>query len=180
MRIRDWYFQGWERRKDKNGKTRFVYTGETYVFPGGIKTVRSKACVMTATAVVLYLAAAFFPPAGGMWRIAAFSQLLEIIPLVYLVMGAVCLLRVKEPLTFRDVYASWRRMERASLVSGVIASAMAATEIAFLILYGVNGSLFREFLFTAEAAGCAAVSFVLYAYIRKHPCNAEAPKQEIR
>lgn len=177
MRIRDWYFQGWERRPDENGKSRLVYTGERYSFPGGIGSVRGPAAAMTAGAAVLYLAAALFPPAGGMWRIAAISQLLEILPLVYLVMGLVCLFRAREPMTFRDHYASWRRMERASLFSAVLAAVMTGTELVFLILHGGDApSLPRELLFLAEAAGCAAVSILLWHFIRKHPCYADGGK----
>ena len=41
MRIRDWYFQGWERREDESGKRVLVYTGEVYTFPAGLKAARS-------------------------------------------------------------------------------------------------------------------------------------------
>ena len=135
MRIRDWYFQGWERRETAGGKTELIYTGEVYTFPGGLRPAR-KRCLLTAVPLlVLYVLIALLPPAGGMWRVAAIPQLLELIPLIYLVMGLVRLLTVKEPLTFRDWYASWRRIGVAAIGSAVLTAAMALAEIVFILFF---------------------------------------------
>lgn len=169
MKIRDWYFQGWERREDEAGKKAFVYTGEYYTFPGGLRPLKAPAVGMAAALTALYLLAALFPAAGGMWRVAAIPQLLEIIPLVYLVIGAVCLLRAREPLTFRDLYASWRRMERASLWSLGFTALMVLAELVFLFLAAASVSLPRELLYLLGELCCAALSFALYRFLKRHP-----------
>lgn len=170
MRIRDWYFQGWERREDENGRRVFVYTGEYYAFPGGLRAARRTTGLLSAALILVYLLAALTPPEGGMWHLAAIPQLLELIPLVYLGMGVVCLLRAREPLTYRAWHASWRRMHRASLASLVFTAAMAVVEIVFLVLAS-PASVGAELLYLMEELTCAALSLGILLYIQKHPCS---------
>ena len=169
MRVRDWYFQGWERREDASGRSTFVYTGERYALPAG----RPKLTVglMTAALLALYALAAFLPPAGGMWRVAAVPQLLELIPLLYLIMGVVRLLAVRTPMTYRDYHASWRRSASASLVSAILTAAMAAVEIVYIILYADCGAG-TELPYLLAELGCFALSLLLWLYIRRHPCKS--------
>ncbi len=169
MRIRDWYFQGWERRKDESGKTVFVYTGEYYSFSGGTGTVKKPCALLAAALIVLYLVTALFPSPGGMWHYAAIPQLIEIIPLIYLAMGTVCLLRAGDRLTFRDHHAAWRRVEYASVGSAVFTVLMVAAELAFLFT-AEDKSLPRELLYLLCEIGCAALSIALIRFVRSHPC----------
>ena len=168
MKIRDWYFQGWERQTDGDGNSRLVYTGELYSFPGGLKTARTVSLILSAALIAAYLAAALNPSPGGMWRIAAVPQLLELIPLVYLVLGLVRLMTVKDPLTFRDWYASWHRLGRASVGSAVITACMCLAELIYLFLYA-RGAVGRELTFFLPELACFALSYVLAVYIRRHP-----------
>ena len=177
MRIRDWYFQGWERRETA-GKSVLVYTGETYSFPGGLRPHQRRTAFLTAALVLVYLGAALLPSPGGMWHYAAVPQLLELIPLIYLVMGLVRLLLAKVPFTYRDWYASWRRMKHAAAWSLGAAALMAAVEIVYLLFAAEDPSLPRELLYLLEALVCAALSFALFCYIRKHPCITSAPSAE--
>ena len=167
MRVWDWYFQGWERRADENGKTVFVYTGEYYLLPTGRPKLVTGA--LTAALLAAYLTTALLPSAGGMWRLAAVPQLLELIPLVYLVMGLVCLLRVQDPMTYRDYHASWRRSSRASLVSAVFTAGMAVVEIVYIILY-TGGGIASEIPYLLMELGCFVISLLLWLYIKRHPC----------
>lgn len=171
MRVRDWYFQGWERREDENGKSAMVYTGEYYTFPGGLSGAKPPCLLMTAGLLALYLLVAFFPSEGGMWHFAAIPQLLELIPLIYLVMGGFRLLRAKEPMTFRDWYASLRRMETSALWSSVLTAFMAAMEIIYILFIAAGASMPAEPLYLLGEAGCAVLSVLLYRYLKNHPCD---------
>ena len=169
MRFRDWYFQGWERRTDENGKSGFVYTGEYYIFPGGIASAKKICLTLSLALIVCYAAAAFFPSPGGMWHFAAIPQLLELIPLIYIVIGLTRLLLSKEPLTYRDYHASWRRLRTAAIGSAVLTACMALTELVYLVLYARSDILPEIPFFLAECA-CFSLSFALTSYIKKHPC----------
>ncbi len=177
MRVRDWYFQGWERQTDESGKTRFVYTGEHYSFPGGIAPVRRRTACLGAALTALYLPVALLPSEGGMWRYAAIPQLLEIIPLIYLLMGVVCFMRAKEPLTFRDYYASWRRVKIAAYWSAGFTVLMALTELCYFFV-AENVYLPGEALFFLGELGCAALSILLAVYIKSHPATPSAEREE--
>ena len=178
MKYRNWYFQGWERRKDEDGRNAYVYTGEYYRLQDGFKLPVLGAGVLL---IVLYLTAALLPSSGGMWRIAAVPQLLELIPLIYLVLGGVCLARCRGDFTFRDWYASWRRLERSALFSTVFCCLMAGVEIVYLILFAGEYTLPRELLFLLNELLCAGLSVFLFVFIRKHPCTQtvmESNKEE--
>lgn len=177
MRVRDWYFQGWERSTGENGKTEFVYTGEYYTLPG--RPARTKAvCVGLAAALVaVYTVVALRPSAGGMWHIAAIPQLLELIPLIYLVLGAANLLLAAQPMTFRGWYSSWRRMRGAAFWSLGITSVMAAAELVYILAFR-EGALPQELLYLAGVLCCAGLSLALVEYIRRNPCSASAARKE--
>ena len=164
MRTRDWYFQGWERGPDGE----LCYTGEYYALPA--ERPKTVTLCLSGALCVLYLLTALLPSEGGMWRIAAIPQLLELIPLIYLVMGGVRLLRAENPMTFRVWYASWRRIRTSALWSLVFTAAMAAAELAFLFA-AEKPDVGQELLFLARVLGCAALSFGLYRFVLTHPCT---------
>lgn len=170
MRIRDWYFQGWERRERSDGKTDLVYTGEYYALPAG-----KPAAVLgglTAAHIAVYLTAALLPSPGGMWHIAAVPQLLELIPLIYLVIGLCCLLRAERPMTFRSWYASWRRMRVSAVWSIVFSALMSAAELAYLFA-GEELSLWVELSFLARTLILCGLGVVMYRYFVTHPCQQQ-------
>ena len=177
MRIRDWYFQGWERRTDENGRSTLVYTGEYYALPGGMKTARSVCVPLSLAVVAAYLILALNPSPGGMWRIAALSQLPEIIPLIYMLMGLVKLLTVKEPMTYRDWRASWRRLGIAAIASAALTACMVLTELAYIVMYA-RGAVLPELPFFLTELGCFALSLSLAVYIRTHPCTQSADRTD--
>ena len=164
MRIRDWYWQGWERGESGD----FRYTGEYYTLPEG----RPKAVTtaLSGALCVLYLLTAVFPSAGGMWRFAAVPQLLELIPLIYLVIGEVCLLKAGSPMAFRDWYASWRRMRVSAAWSLGVTGAMALVQLAYFFA-AEEFDAGPELFYLARILGCAALSFGLYRYMSSHPCS---------
>lgn len=169
MRVRDWYFQGWER--GANGELH--YTGEYYALPEG--KPRAAVLGLGGGLVALYLLTAFFPSEGGMWRIAAIPQLLELIPLIYLVMGGVRLARAKGPMTYRDWYASWRRIRTSAAWSLGITAAMAAAELAF-IFAADKPAVGQELFYLSRVLGCAALSLFLWRYVNAHPCSQSVSK----
>ena len=155
---------GWERGPD--GALR--YAGEYYTLPEGRpKTV---AAILSGALVILYLLTALTPSEGGMWRFAAVPQLLELIPLVYLVMGTVRLFRAKSPMTYRDWYASWRRMKTSSAWSLVFTAAMILAELAFFFA-AEKPNTGHELFYLVRILCCAALSFGLYRFLSKHPCT---------
>jgi hypothetical protein len=169
--MNDWYFRGWERRLDADGKKRFVYTGEYYCFPGGIQTLKKPVAVLSAALVALYLVLAFFPPAGGMWHIAAIPQLLVIIPLIYLGMGAVCFVRGPEKMTYRDYRGSWLRLKWSLWGCVVAFGAMAAVELVFLVLYGAQTPILPELVYWLGQLLALALSIFFLRFVKKHPCS---------
>ena len=170
MRIRDWYFQGWERRTGENGRSVLVYTGEVYSFPRGLRAARAICLPLSLAIIAAYLILALNPSPGGMWRIAAVPQLLEIIPLIYLGMGLMRLLLVKEPLTYRDWYASWRRLGQSAIASAVLTACMTLAEIVYILLYA-RDRVGQELPYLLPELGCFLLSYALAVYIRKHPCT---------
>ena len=156
------------------------YTGEYYMLPGG----RPKTTVFALSAglLALFLLTALLPSAGGMWHIAAIPQLLELIPLIYLVMGAFCLARVNGPMTFRGWYASWRRLCTAALWSLIFCAAMVLAEAAFFI-FGESFRIGEEILFLIRVIGCAVLSWFLWRYLKNNPCTqtvtGQSPEQDL-
>ena len=176
MRARDWYFQGWERR-ERDGKTELVYTGEYYTLPGGDVSAKARCVGLAAALAAVYAVVALCPSAGGMWHIAAIPQLLELIPLVYLIIGAVCLLVTAQPMTYRGWYTSWRRMRCASAWSFGFTAVMTLVQLVYILALG-EGTLGRELLYLAGVVVCAALSLALVLYFRKNPCSASAARSE--
>ena len=169
MRIRDWYFRGWERRETPGGKTELVYTGETYSFPGGIRAARIRCLLLALPLVALYAAVALLPSPGGMWRAAAIPQLLELIPVIYLIMGLIRLLSAKEPMTYRDWYASWRRLGAAAAASAVFTAGMVLAELVYIVWHAA-GAVGAEILYLLAELACFGLSLALAIHCRKHPC----------
>lgn len=129
--------------------------------------------------MALYIITAVFPSEGGMWRIAAIPQLLALIPVIYLLAGVICLARAAQPMTFRDWYASWRRIRTSSAWSLGFTAAMVLAELLWLftaeeIRWG------QELGYLVCTIGCAALSCFLYRYITSHPCRqvTEYPEQK--
>ena len=167
MKIRDWYFQGWERRADEQGKKQFYYTGEYYRFRDGIRPVRLH---LTAAAVVLtalYLLLTLCPTEGGMWRIAAIPQLLELIPLIYLMMAVVRLLANPEKMNYRQYHASWLRGRRSLWWSGGFCAVCAAVELVFLLSGQGVIHLISELLWLAGWIIAALLSFFCARYLTR-------------
>ena len=168
MRTRDWYFHGWERRTDENGRSAFVYTGEYYTLPGG--SPKTAAGVLTGALAVVYLTTALLPSEGGMWRIAAVPQLLALIPLIYLILGCVCLFRSKQPMTYRDWYASWRRMRVSAAAGFILTACMTAVQLVFLFS-GSYKSVGSELFYLFRTAVCAALNGTICLFLYRHPCD---------
>ena len=173
MRVNDWYFRGWEKKKGPNGKTTLVYTGEYYSFKDGIAPLKKTCGVLTVLLIVFYALVAFFPSEGGMWRFSAIPQLLELIPMLYLIIGTVNLLRVKgERMTFREYYGSWHNIRWTVWGSTALTALMCAAEVVYLCLPNDNAILpIREMLYFMGDLICLAISIAYVAVTRKNPCS---------
>lgn len=171
MRVNDWYFRGWEKTPDEKGKYHLVYTGEYYTIPGTVKAVKAPIIGLVAALIALYLVVALCPTVGGMWRMAAIPQLLTIIPLIYLGMGAVCLARAPERMTFRDYYSSFHRLEKAALFAAITTGAMALGQVVFLLLYGGSALWGRELVYLLGELCLVGLSVSLIHFLKKHPCS---------
>ncbi len=170
MKIRDWYWQGWQRGADGA----IVYTGEYYTLPAG--RPKTAALGLSGALIAVYCLTAFLPSEGGMWRIAAVPQLLELVPLVYLVIGAVCLARVRERMVYRNYHASWRRMRVSAAWSIGFSALMAAAELAYLFI-GAELRLWTELSYLARTIVLCGLSVVLFRYMTTHPCPQSAEHQ---
>ena len=174
MRTREWYFHGWELRRTPDGKSKYVYTAEYYHFPGGMRRARLHLALPTAGLLLLFWLVACHPAEGGMWRPSAIPQLLELIPLLYLVIGLVCCFCVKEPMTFRAWYSSLQCVKKSALFSCLFTGAMAVLEIIYLLAVAEKPHLLRELLYLLGQLGCAAFSLYMALYLRRHPCAQTA------
>lgn len=175
QKMSDWYFEGYEiKTVTKNGKKKKVY-GEykgKYYSLGMDAAALSGFRIQYFSLCILYLAVYFFI---SLWPSYAAStwpgmfSLINLIPVIYLIMGSGYFLRAKPEMTIRTVYSSVKAIVR-SLYAVLIFSIL--TVISDIYTAGNAGNVFGEnTVFLAGSLGCAGISAVLIALWKKHPCE---------
>ncbi len=160
---------------DDRDNPRYEYRGPSYVppVPAG-KLPRVKALLLAAS--VVHAALVFLM---GRLNLASLRVLYVTLLWLLLVFGAgwgviaaVSLFFWKEKMTQREHRTSWNALGAAGLL-GVIAGAAAMAGVVLFVLFG-GGNMRNEWSMLALLAAQAAISLVVFLYIQKNPCRAEA------
>ena len=149
---KNWYFNGWESRKEMSSsgrlRTVWTYNDDYYSFDLSPKSFQMlKICFIAVPALIVLLWIVFSLMrstgrdtvlyVGAFWYVA-------LIPMVYMIMGAAGAFRLKQEMTYRDLYACYRRIKVASWVLPVLFLLAIIGDIVFLSLYKEYFSLQPE------------------------------------
>ncbi len=139
----NWYFDGWMSRKelDSSGKLKTVweYNDDYYSFDlpeKQFKLLKYAFIIIPALILIIWFLASLTRCIGrdtviyvGLFWYAA------CIPMVYMVIGAVGAFKLKSKMTYRDIYACYRRLKVSSWFIAPLFFLSIIGEIVFLILY---------------------------------------------
>lgn len=140
---KNWYFNGWESRKEMSSsgrlRTVWTYNDNYYSFDlSAASFLRLKICFIAVPALIV-LCWIIFSLIKSIGRdtvlyVGAFWYV-SLIPMVYMLMGAAGALRLKMEMTYRDLYACYRRIKVASWILPVLFLGALVGEIVFLCIY---------------------------------------------
>ena len=151
-RKKNWYFNGWESRKEMSpsGRLRTVWTynEDYYSFdlpPKSFQLLKICFIAVPALIVLLWIAGSLIRSTGRdtVLYVGAFWYV-SLIPMVYMVMGAAGAFRLKPEMTYRDLYACYRRIKVASWVLPVLFLLSIIGDIVFVAIYNDYFSLQPE------------------------------------
>lgn len=112
---RDWYLEGWSREYcETDGKTRMVwkYTGEYFRYelsPRGLRRLKAACALLTVLMAALWFHLSMLRVAGREFFFVGAEWFLCIIPFMVLILGAASFLTVRERMTYRAMYGSYKR-----------------------------------------------------------------------
>lgn len=181
-KMRDWYFEGYEiKTVVKNGKTKRVYgdyKGKYYSL--GMDAAELRAFrILYYSLCAIYLAVYFFISLQPSYAAATWPgmfNLVNIIPIIYLIIGSVYFITAKPEMTLRTVYSSVKTIIR-SLYAILIFSIL--TVVSDIYVAGKTGDIFGEnTVFLAGSLVCAAITVVLVMMWRRHPCEEVNVKKD--
>lgn len=169
-----WYFDGYVRRERvmPNGKTKQVleYTGEWYGLKGGkaeLSRLKLQTLSLALVAFAAYLVAQFNPSAGGMVHWLAIPSLLSLVGMIYMVVGFINFLPVKEEWEIRNYYAGYRRLRWSSWVTLVLYAIWTVMELVYTFAH--LGSLLGELVYLLLAVISTAAMALEVWLIQAHP-----------
>lgn len=179
-----WYFDGYVRRERvmPNGKTKQVleYTGEWYGLKGGkaeLSRLKLQTLSLALVAFAAYLVAQFNPSAGGMVHWLAIPSLLSLVGMIYMVVGFINFLPVKEEWEIRNYYAGYRRLRWSSWVTLILYAIWAAMELCYVALN--LGDFLGELVYLLLALAATAAMVLEVRLFKLHPAIVvKGPKVE--
>lgn len=142
-RKKNWYFEGWQSRKtlSPSGKLKTVweYNNDYYGFDlddNKLKLLKISFIVIPALIVALWILFSLIRCyerdsilyIGGFWYVA-------VIPMIYMVMGACGAIKLSKEMTYRDLYACYRRIKVSSIALSILFLGAVAADIVFVIVY---------------------------------------------
>lgn len=175
---KNWYFNGWESRKEmsSSGRLRTVwnYNDDYYSFdlsPKGFQLLKICFIAVPALIVVLWILASLIRSTGRdtVLYVGAFWYV-SLIPMVYMVMGAAGAIRMKKEMTYRDLYACYRRIKVASWILPVLFLLAIVGDVVFLTIYKEYFSLQGELPWMIAAFVLFLLSlflFIIQAKVKK-------------
>lgn len=149
---KNWYFNGWQSQKElsPSGRLRTVwkYNDDYYSFdlsPKGFRMLKIAFIMIPALIIVLWVLFSLVRCIGRdtVLYVGAFWYA-SVIPMVYMVMGAAGAVRMKEEMTYRDLYACYRRIKVSSWFLFPLFLASIIGDIVFVALYNDYFSLQSE------------------------------------
>lgn len=164
----EWYFQDWKKewQVNSNGmrQQRFAYHGAYYQLPAQIPCYKAvqTACFLLALAGMLTLNLGFTPAPGPLNRRIGAACLLSLAPTVFWAVGVLCLLPVRNPMTYRGYRRSLVRIRWSSALACSALTLAVILEGMALLTGGKPGELPLLALLGAWAAAgtAAAVSWL--------------------
>jgi len=175
---KNWYFEGWKSRKtlSPSGKLKTVweYDNDFYGFDideKKLKLLKISFIVLPAFIVLLWV---FFSLVscierdtvlyiGGFWYVT-------VIPMVYMVMGACGAFKLKKEMTYRDIYACYRRIKVSSIALTILFLGAVVGDVVFVAVFNEFFSLSMEMPWLLGALIeliLSAVLFVIQFKVRK-------------
>ena len=139
----DTYFAGYEKQETVDPvtgrkKTEYIYRGDYYIFSTAEKEFsrfRLGSLLRVLGATALFAAAHGLGPRGSVTTYIGIPALLSIIPLVYLWMGLVVLLRTPKPkMTMRQYCFGLERMENVLWILLVLWAVAGGGELVYLLV----------------------------------------------
>jgi len=181
----DWHFEGYQgvavdRKHGGRQRRELVYVGDYYRFELSSRQRKRLlwCCALScAVAAAAYLALNFFPFTATALAYVGVPLLLALLPLIYLLIGVVCLCTTPEKMTVRNLYSSVRRMKRSVSVMLAFVSLTLMGDIVFLIVF--QGYYFpSEFLFPLFCVISLSALSVIWYQLYRHPVAAVKEKAE--
>ena len=139
----DTYFAGYEKKVTTDPgtgrkKKEYIYRGDYYIFSlaeEGFSRFRLGSLLRVLGSTALFAAAHALGPQGSVTTYIGIPALLSIIPLVYLLMGLVVLLRTPKPkMTIRQYCFGLERMENVLWILLVLWAVAGGGELVYLLV----------------------------------------------
>ena len=172
-----WYLEGWVHQKEKtpSGRERTVwaYTGSYFAFDvdaKGLRRLKAEYDACIALDVVLWLILslceatgrdkAFY--VGGPWYIS-------MIPLMFLLIGGLFLLRVPLRMTYRDMYGSYKVILYSAWPLLILHGLSVLGEVVYLYVGRGSYPVGKEILWLIGALFCAALAGIVLRLCCRFP-----------
>lgn len=172
---RDWYLEGWNREAVvENGKKRMVwrYTGEYFRYdltPAGLKRLKAVYAVLLVVLLGVWFRFSMTRVAAREFFFVGAQWFLCIIPFMELILGVCCFLPVKEKMTYRAMYGSYKRCVYGSWGLLILLALTLVGGIVFLALYGSRIYLPREIVWLFGVLVCLVCDLAFVILLRKYP-----------
>lgn len=178
---RDWYLEGWEKRTvNENGKDKvtLVYVGQYYGYSlkkDQMKKLKLAHAVLALLIAAFFVATALVDPENYEQYFVGLPFLLVMIPYMPYFVGVVLVISSKEKMTYRDFYASYRRIDfyaKAMFILLCVAAAGGLVSV-FLALFGSAGRelIGPRLLWLLCDALCALCCAAVLWLQRRYPCR---------
>lgn len=175
-----WYLRGWKRHQElsASGKKQTVWTyeGEYYTFgldEAGLRR-HKRLCAGTAWLTgLLWLLLSCLPSVGkNAVAYVGAPWFFSIMPLMVLLMGAGYMARVKQKMTYRDMYGAYQRLKYGIYILLPLELLAAVGEVLFLILYRAYPlPLAAELGWLMGVAVCIGLDVLLVIRLRRYPAR---------
>ncbi|MBO4834794.1 MAG: hypothetical protein J5483_01655 [Lachnospiraceae bacterium] len=156
---KNWYFQGWKSRKELSPSGRlhtvWEYSDDLYSFDLSEKGLQWLKISFIAIPALIILVWVLFSLMSSFARDSVLYVGIfwygSTIPMIYMVMGAVGAFRMKKDMTYRDLYACYRRIKVSSWILPFLFLLSIVGVLVFIICFAENYSLKME---SGHILGC--------------------------
>lgn len=149
---KNWYFQGWKSRKELSPSGRlhtvWEYSDDLYSFDLSEKGFQWLKISFIAIPALIIIVWVLFSLMSSFARDSVLYVGIfwygSTIPMIYMIMGAVGAFRLKKDMTYRDLYACYRRIKVASWILPFVFLLSIVGVLVFIIAFAENYSLQME------------------------------------